>query len=313
MKKILYGMVALLGLSLMPGMSFAEVPPDAWQAVGYASHNIAFASSSNVVGMTLYYTGTSTEATVQILNGGATFYAPNGTVDATGMAGSGQLPAGTFNFTTAKMLTVGQFCNAINASASYRCVLGATSNTGLSQTILRSTAPVGSNTSLNLGQNGGYQIFLGTQNVAGLAAGSVQVSSVVNSEAIGIWPSDPNHRVVLRKCWANTTDGTAGSLTVYGKLRLYEGVASGGVPNQLGVTSTGLKLGGGAGVQDDTVLVYREVAAAAATDYTADFTLGQAYGGLAFAKGAHVVVVAGGAGGFEGPSSYLECLWDEVQ
>src|SRR5258708_9761456 len=92
MRKIILTLLALVGLCV-PKVHANAMEDVVQQNLG-AIHNVATAVpivqpssatviSSGTVGMTLYYTGTSTEAVVSITQSSISFQAPFGTVDTT--------------------------------------------------------------------------------------------------------------------------------------------------------------------------------------------------------------------------------------
>lgn len=330
MKKTLM-MVALL-LGIVRG-AYAMNPPDADVAKEYVSHNVSLTSlvgtagqTPGDVGATIYYIGTSTEGVVQWLQGGATFYAPAGTVDTT-VGDSGT--SGTYNFANVTGVTgantMGKVCSSINRSANWRCVLGGLSSND-SSTLIQSTTGVGSNGLSNAVNPGGFTLFTSTGGTFGItssvggynSAGGLSNSTNVFTLSLGLSPTATTHRVVLRKCYANTAD-TTGTFRVFGRLRQFEGMPSGGVPDVAsgydgsGTSLTKKPAQGGIGTKDDNSLVYQALEATSAnTDATYDFTLAQFAGGLEFAKGAHVVVKVGFGTTVQGSANYLQCLWDDL-
>jgi len=327
MKKILLALGLIVGL-LGSKVYANELEDTLIQNIGL-SHNISVAlpnaqfnfgtlPSTGTIGLTLYYVGSSTQAVVTIGNTGiVNFYAPYNVPDLTVFPNSS---FSVYDMSVSTSNTVGQFCAAVNQSASYRCVLNGLRSDNLG-TLLNNY--IESSSVGNLKSAGGFQVGVDSGGVQVPAAG-VWGSTVTVMLAVGMNPMQQQHRVVLRKCVANLNDATGLQLRIYGEQRQYEGLESGPIAAPITFFSNGRSVNSNVPVQNlasnqtDATLVWAGTMTSG-TDTTVDFTAGQSPGyGLEFAKGQHVVVQSGAyPGGQTGSSAgyastnYLTCFWDE--
>ena len=230
------------------------------------------ASANTSYALRLTYVGSSTEAVVTIASRSVIGYAPAGVADTSfGTAGTYLLSAAAYD-------TMGEFCDAVDALADYKCALLGAKRDDNSNLLRDQTAASGTN---DLKANGGFQVVFDT----GSGVGAETQAYV---ERIGITPKD-GYRILLKTCTANAN--VAGTLTVYGKLRKYEGVSD-------GIT------------RNDSTLVWSKVTADD-TDLTIPVT--QTFSGfLDFATNAHVVVSAGNGTGVQAAANFLECQHEEI-
>lgn len=321
MKKIFLALALLFGVGKVQANTMEDVIQ---QNLG-AIHNVSLAvatiqpgstgtfvlTSSGTVGATLWYTGTSTEADVTINQTSIQFYAPYNVPDTSIFPVSN----GVYDFSPSSA-TVGTFCQAVNASANYKCKLDGLRSDQPGSLLLDVTAKSGIR---NLKNSGGFQVGIDTGGVTGTLTSGLLGPTTSFIIAVGMSPVQTQHRVVLRKCTANTADATGLGLRVYGVLREYEGLLNGPTapPTTL---SNGTLINGNTSINawpgnlsDATPVDI--ITTTVNTDSSVDYTLAQGTGiGLEFAKGTHVVVQTGpypqGSVG-NGATNYLRCLWDE--
>ena len=276
MKKLTVVLSVFLGLALGALPAKADNLEDAQLRFFNAYNSADRVNTSSSVAMNLSYVGSSTEAVVTIAVGAITAYAPQGTADTTfGVS------AGSYAFVGATYDTFGELCDAIDALASYECVLKGAKRDDNTTTIRDQTATTGTN---DLKAVGGFDVYFDTGGMSNLANGTY-------FERIGFVPNS-GKRVLLKSCLINvSTNVTAGSFNVYGKLRRYEGVSD-------GVT------------RNDTTLVYEDPTVAFGTDETTTWTE-SGLGGLEFAKDAHVIVSAGNGTVIQPVGGFARCLWSE--
>ncbi len=317
MKKILLTLALLFGI----GKVHANQMEDIVQQNLGASHNVNLAvatiqsggvqASSGTAGLTLWYVGTSTEADVTISQTIVQFFAPFNVPDTAVFPVS----ASIYDLSVATA-SVGTFCQAVNASTNYRCQLNGLRSDQPGSLLLDVTAKTGIR---NMKSAGGFEVGIDTGGVTGTLAAGLLGPTTSFMIAIGMTPNDQNHRVVLRKCTANTSDATGLNLRVYGQLRQFEGLGS-------GPTSPPVTMANGQVVNSNTPVIAWPgsqtdatpvdiITTTLNTDTSVDYTLSQGTGmGLEFAKGSHVVVQTGPypqGTVANSATNFVKCLWDE--
>lgn len=264
-------MVFLACALLLPSFAFSE------SLDGYNFRNaakigvskISAYNESNV--LTITYTGTSTQAVIGITATAITAAAPIGTADTSfGTTGS-------YDITAAAYDTLGELCDAINLTASYKCVLNGGKRDDASVIMQLVTASA----STDAKSAGGYSAKFST----GTATATNTDPYIVR---VGITPLK-DRSVVLKKCIV--TNAGTGTLLVYGKLRKYALSASDGI------------------TRNDTTLVWTEATAnGVALTETWEGSFG---GGLEFDRDAHVVISAGNVATTQIAADNVKCYWDE--
>lgn len=265
MKTIKNIVLSLLALAFITSNAFALGSEELIVREYNKSSNAEYHDHNDSTLMNIHYTGASTESIVAVTLDTMTIAEPYGTT------------ALTYDLGAAAYDTLGELCDAINTEDDYTCTLIEGKRDDDSSYLTNITGTV---TTTDAKQAGGYY-------TVGIDTGStVSDGSEEFMTRLGIIPQS-GKRVVLKYCNV-TTDGV-GTLSVYGKLKKFEGVSD-------GVT------------RNDTTVVVTSMATA---NDTAEVN-GNIYGGawLTFAKDEHVLISALGTED-QTTTAFLECYWDE--
>ena len=296
--RLLLTYLILAAAVVNPSRSYAVNTEDAIMRASNESATGArvVGGANNADAVNLLFTGktqagavaSSTGAYVTISATAMTFYQPFGTVD-TSVGTSGVI---TYASTLASN-TMGALCDYLHSlGAKYRCTL---------QSAQRDDPPVilRTQTATN-----------GTNNLAAtvlnpLKGGFSVDQATTTFVSLGINPA-PGRRVVLKQCitGGGVTGANDNGFSVYGALRKYSTVSSGGAPAGSATDAFGVAV-------NDSYLVWRSlVPIGTATTIPSSNALPR---WLEFAEDAHVVVRQGNTNtdGVYTSTHSVQCAWDE--
>lgn len=244
---------------------------------------VEFTRGSDTVMMNLYYTGSSSEAVVEITNTRIRAFAPAGTA----ASGFGTTSS-SYSFVTTTAATLGDLCNVIDDLADYKCQLRAGRFNDLPERLRNQSAILFTDaaTSTNsLKQDGGYDVFADTGGQTGTGGSPGIFTAAANAtEWVRVsHQPPPGKRAIFKKC---TVAGNSGAyqleFSMYGRPRRYEGDRYFDVPINSSRTNTSYRAYGP--IQVSTAIT--DVVAYSSSGVTIDFTNGGSEGGLEFAKDA---------------------------